>query len=236
MGARAQATNINNGVPLELGGLLAPYGRDRRVALRVERMPSRSRLSRGRNNGDGSWSLARDELDELFYFPPRGSNDTPTLVVRIIGLDSDNGATLAVVDAIPGEEPDDDEATLSAAHHEAELKKLRAELAKAKASLRATQSDLTTARKTFEAELEERLVEAAAEAAAEAATELERKRVAWQAEAKERFVKADARTLERLERARETWRREAEAETARAEETWKNRESERFAAAQAQWR
>src|SRR5438132_3141658 len=236
MGARAQATNINNGVPLELGGLLAPYGRDRRVALRVERMPSRSRLSRGRNNGDGSWSLARDELDELFYFPPRGSNDTPTLVVRIIGLDSDNGATLAVVDAIPGEEPDDDEATLSAAHHEAELKKLRAELTKAKASLRATQSDLTAARKTFEAELDERIADAQAEVAAEAAAELEKLRGKWQAEAKDRLAKHEERAEQRLTQARESWRREIGAEIAKAAEGWKSGENARFAAAETEWR
>src|SRR5205823_11725583 len=97
--ARAEATTLNDGLPLELGDFRAPYGRDRRVALRVERMPSRSRLSRGRNNGDGSWSLTRDELDGLFYIPPRGSSNVPTLIVRIIGLDSDNGATLEVVDA-----------------------------------------------------------------------------------------------------------------------------------------
>src|SRR5579862_5946609 len=167
MRARAQAS-LADGLPLDLTNLVTPYGRDRRVSLRVERMPSRSRLSRGRNNGDGSWSVTRDELDGLFYFPPRGSKDVPTLVVRVIGLDSDNGATLQVVDAVPGdtEEPEADDPGESAPPLEVEFTKLKEELAKTKANLRPTQLDLTEARKTFEAELEERLAEARAEAAA----------------------------------------------------------------------
>jgi len=231
MAARAQASTIDNGVPLALGDLLTPYGRDRRVALRVERMPSRSRLSRGRNNGDGSWSLTRDELDDLLYFPPRDSNDRPTLVVRIIGLDSDNGATLAVIDVVPGEETVVDEAA-SAPQSESDLKKLRAELARTKASLRAAQSELAAARKTFEGELDERAAEARAEAQAEAATELETMRDKWQAEAKERLAKHDARAEERLARAR----REVSAELAKAEEAWKSDERDRLAAMEAEWR
>ncbi len=235
MGARAHAANTNDGFPLELGGLLAPYGRDRRLALRVERMPSRSRLSRGRNNGDGSWSLSRDELEGLFYFPPRGSSEAPTLSIRVIGLDSDNGVTLSVVDAVPGESSDDDEDTPSPAYREAELKKLQAELAKAKAALRATQSDLTEARKTFESELEERIADTRAEAAAEGAADLERLRAKWQAEAKERLTKQEARAEERLARARESWRRETQDEIAKAEEAWKTRDSARVLAAEAEW-
>jgi hypothetical protein len=235
MRARAEAASPPEGLPFTLTNLVAPFGRDRRVALRVERMPSRARLSRGRNNGDGSWSLTRDELDGLFYFPPRGSNEIPTLVVRIIGLDSDNGATLQVVDATPGE-LDDDEDQRGSQQHEAELKKLRAELAKSKASLRATQSDLTEARKTFEVELDERLAEAKAEAAAQAATELEKIRAKWQAEAKERLAKQDMRAEERVSQARESWSGEAQAEIARAEEAWKSGESARHTAAEAQWR
>jgi hypothetical protein len=199
-------------------------------------MPSRARLSRGRNNGDGSWSLTRDELDGLFYFPPRDSTHVPTLVIRIIGLDSDNGATLAVVDALPGEDLAEDESALPPPQFESELKKLRAELSRAKASLRTTQSDLAAARKTFEAELDERVAEAHADAAAEAATELEKLRAKWQAEAKERLAKHDARAEERLAQARENWRREIAAEIAKAEDVWKSGARERLAAAEAQWR
>jgi len=135
MRARAEA-GLSDGLPFDLMNLVTPYGRDRRVTLRVERMPIRARLSRGRNNGDGSWSLTREELEGLLYFPPRGSSDIPTLVVRIIGLDSDNGATLGVVDAVPGYADDDSQLPPPALQREAELKKLKADLAKTKAALR----------------------------------------------------------------------------------------------------
>lgn len=237
MRARAEASQ-SDGLPLDLLNLVTAYGRDRRVSLRVERMPSRSRLSRGRNNGDGSWSLNRDELDGLFYFPPRGSNNVPTLVVRVIGLDSDNGATLEVADAVPGnaEEDTESEQATEDSESETELKKLKADLAKTKATLRATQADLTEARRTFEAELEERLAEAEAEAAAQAAADIGKARAKWQSEAKERASRHDTRAEERLTQARESWRQEAEAEIAKAEETWKAGERERLAAATAQWR
>ncbi|HLY05172.1 MAG TPA: hypothetical protein VKR31_05440 [Rhizomicrobium sp.] len=235
MRARA-AASVGDGLPLDLTNLVAPYGRDRRLSLRVERMPGRSRLSRGRNNGDGSWSLTRDELEGLFYFPPRGSNDVPTLVVRVVGLDSDNGATLEVVDAVPGSSEDDDAADSPAPPLEVEFANLKAELAKTKAALRATQANLTEARKTFEAELEERLAEAQAEAEAQNAAEIEKARAKWQSDAKDRAAKHDTRAEERFAHARENWRHEAEAEIARAEEAWKAGERARLAAAEAQWR
>lgn len=231
MRARAEAS-LGDGLALDLTKLVTPYGRDRRLSFRVERMPSRSRLSRGRNNGDGSWSLTRDELQGLLYFPPRGSNNVPTLVVRIIGLDSDDGATLEVIDAVPGSMEESDPNHSLAPPLEVEFTNLKAELAKAKAALRTTQSDLTEARKTFEAELEERLAEAAAEHAAD----VEKARAKWQSEAKERAAKHDTRAEERLAYARESWRRDTEAEIAKAEAAWKAGESERLAAAEAKWR
>lgn len=235
MRAKAQAS-LSDGLPLDLTNLIAPYGRDRRVSLRVERMPSRARLSRGRNNGDGSWSLTRDELEGLVYFPPRGSNDVPTLAVRVVGLDADNGATLEVVDAVPGDTEEDESAGEQAPPREVEFTKLKAELAKAKAALRATQSNLSEARKTFETELEERLAEAQAEAEAQTAAEIEKARAKWQTDAKDRAAKHDTRAEERLANARENWRSEAEAEIAKAEEAWRAGETERLAAAEAKWR
>src|SRR5579863_8067692 len=53
--------------PLALAPLIQPYRKLGKVSLRVERMQRFARLSRGRNNGDGSWSLASDELDDLEY-------------------------------------------------------------------------------------------------------------------------------------------------------------------------
>src|ERR1700690_2522820 len=57
-------------LPLSLAPLLTPYRRHGRLSLRVERVPQLARLSGGRNNGDGTWSLASDELEGLNYLVP----------------------------------------------------------------------------------------------------------------------------------------------------------------------
>jgi hypothetical protein len=233
---KAQAAAVSDGIPLELSPLLMPYGRDRRVTLRIERMPHRARLSRGRNNGDGSWSLTRDEIEGLEYIPPKGATDSPTLTIRVIGLDNDNGATLSVLDfpVLPiGAEADsaaeNDEPN---ARRREEVRNLRGELAKTKAILRVLQSELDASRKSFDTELEERLNEAAAEAA----SALEERRAAWQAETRDRIAKAEARAQERLEQARKRWERDSEAGLSRAEEAWKSAEAVRLTDAEARWK
>src|SRR5258707_14966607 len=65
-----RAPVVQKTIPLDLAALLAPYKRHGRLTLRVERMPQRAKLSAGRNNGDGSWSLASDELEDLNYLVP----------------------------------------------------------------------------------------------------------------------------------------------------------------------
>jgi hypothetical protein len=234
---KADAGLLPKGVALDLLPLLAAYGRDRRVAMRIERMPSRARLSRGRNNGDGSWSVTRDELDGLSYIPPKNAKEAPTLVVRIIGLESDNGATLAVLD-YPVLDDDETErieseaAATDSAQREAEFRQLRAELTKTKAALRANQTELSSARQLWEAELEERLADATNDSAAT----LDRNRVQWQTQAKERAAKLEARFAEQLAEAREALKRDDENERAKTETAWKEAEAARFAAAEAKWR
>jgi len=228
------AAAVSDGIPLELTPLLLPYGRDRRVTLRIERMPHRARLSRGRNNGDGSWSLTRDEIEGLEYLPPKGATETPTLTIRVIGLDSDNGATLSVLDypVLPGDaDVETGDGKESAAQRD-EVRNLRSELAKMKTALRMLQSEFDGSRKSFDAELEERLNEAATEAA----SALEERRTAWQAEMRDRITKADARAQERFDQARKRWESDAEARLSRAEEAWKSAEAARLADAEARWR
>ena len=232
---RAQAATVSDAIPLELSPLLMPYGRDRRLGLRIERMPNRARLSRGRNNGDGTWSLTRDELEGLEYLPPKGATESPTLIVRVIGLDSGDGTTLTVLDYPVLSGADAESASENSGENAArreELRSLRSELAKTKTALRVLQSELDASRKSFEAELEERLNESAAEAA----SALEERRTAWQAEMRDRMTKADARAQERLDQARKRLARDAEAELSRAEEAWKNAEAARLADAEARWR
>ena len=96
--AVAEATVGLRAIPLELGPLLAPYRKNGRVSLRIERLPQLACLSRGRNKGGGSWSLTPDELDDLVYLLPEGIDEAHTLAMRVIDLDADAGSTLAVLD------------------------------------------------------------------------------------------------------------------------------------------
>src|ERR1700744_4235544 len=84
-------------IPIDLAPLIAPYRRNGRLTLRVERMPHRARLSRGAINSDRSFSLAPDELDGLQYLPPPGGGDPPTLGIRIIRVDGGDATTIALL-------------------------------------------------------------------------------------------------------------------------------------------
>jgi hypothetical protein len=84
-------------IPLNLKSIIAPY-RDRgRFTIRLEHLPQLARLSAGTNNGDRTWSLALDELEDLAYFPPAGVG-AHTLAVRLIVKDEDGAHTLALID------------------------------------------------------------------------------------------------------------------------------------------
>src|SRR4051812_3656613 len=86
-------------IPLNLAPLIAPHKKKRgRLSIRVERMVQRSRLSAGQNKGDGIWSLATDELEDLEYLVPDSVHDPHTLVIRIINLDGDSATTVAALD------------------------------------------------------------------------------------------------------------------------------------------
>ena len=52
--------------------------------LRVEKLPQLARFSAGQNNGDGSWSLLLDELEDLVYFAPKTVSGDHTLAIRLI--------------------------------------------------------------------------------------------------------------------------------------------------------
>jgi len=242
------------GVPLTLTSLLSAYGRHRRISLRVENLPERARLSRGRNNGDRSWSLMRDELDDLVYLPPQGNETAHTLSVRVINLEGD-GETLALhelaVDPSGVQQRTGGKAAAPVAS--GELRKLREELAGAKAALKAREreladeqaeaararaeasqheSALADARVQFDSELKTRL--AAAEG--EAASRQDASRAAWAREQSRRFEESEARAQQRLEDARACWQQESEAALVNAKLDWKSAEAARMAAAEAQWR
>ena len=178
-------------IPLKLAPLLQPYRKEGRLSLRVERMHQRARLSRGRNNGDGSWSLASDELDDLEYLSPEGIADAQSLSVRIIGLDQD-GTTLAIVEVPiqPGAKPSGSTQGAAAAavarEQDAAIQHLRDELASLKAVLVERDIELANARRACE--------RAEAETSRETlASELVAARESWQRELEQRLADAAAR-------------------------------------------
>lgn len=87
------------GIPLDLGPLIAPYQHHKQLSVRIEKMPQLSRLSAGRNNGDCTFSLKIEDVVGLIYLPPPGANGSLiTLAVRVINLDDDYATTLALID------------------------------------------------------------------------------------------------------------------------------------------
>ncbi len=240
----AELAHAPEGIRLELAPLLSVYGRNRRLSLRVERVPDRARLSHGHNNGDRSWSLMREDLDDLRYLPPEGMKVAHTLAIRIINLDTDDGATLAVLDfpvapvvqsvAKRAEAPDigDDlelrrlreecrSAKTALDLREQELAEVRQALERLRAETFNRDDALASARAAWQSEVDDRL----AQAYSEATSKLEASRAAW-------LLELDMR----VEESRARWQREAEVALTRAKEAWKAEEAARLAQAESQWR
>ena len=260
--AAAEATAESAGISLELAPLLAAYRRHEHLSVRIERLPARARLSRGSNNGDRTWSLTLDDLQDLRYLPPEGMNAAHTLAIRILSLDGDYGATLAVLDlpvspfdgpqrALPaeaasgvGDDHDRDgasrrlpqelaDAKAALAAREAELGSARQVLEQMQDAARATvDNELAAARARWEGELRERM----AEAAAAAASNLETSRAQWQAQMQERLAAVEALAEQRVAEARDRSRQQAEAALSEATAGWQAELAARLAAAEAQTR
>jgi len=233
MGMAAEATDMPVAIPLDLAPLLLPYRRYRRISLRIERLPDRARLSKGRNNGDRSWSLTRDDLEDLYYLLPRSKNSAHMLAVRIINLDSDDGATLAVLDIPIAPEiiafPSNRGAPDFNPVQDAEIRRLRDALSEAEEAVDVRDRKLADALEQIEQLQTGGQTETQAERVKRAiAAELANARNAWEAELVEY-------ARERVEQAREHERQEADAALSRAEESWKADEAVRLAAAETRW-
>lgn len=252
------------GIPLDLAPLLSPYRQYKNLSLRIERLPDRARLTKGRNNADHTWSLTPDELDDLDYLPPAGLVKAHTIAIRIINLDGEYGATLATLDlpVSPRLAPSrsaaaaagtSDDATEAIDH--AELSRLRDEAAAARAALAQQDKELADTRQKLEQasgegvkqRIEAELTKARtawqaefekrlAAAASEAAAKLEASRVAWQTEQQERVVKSNNQAQQSFEQARKRWQQEAEIAFAKSKEAWQAAEGARLAALETQWR
>jgi len=244
-------------VPLRLAPLLGPYKGHGRVAIRVERLPHRTRLSTGQNNGDHSWSVLLDQLDDLCFQFPSDLQEAPILAIRVINRD---GATVAVLDyqvslSDASSEPVPQGGEPPRANAADTIRGLHDDLAKAKEELCARETafvelqqraarnweeqskkqieeSLNAARREWEAEAEKLL--AAASARADSAFEAARR--TWQTEHDARLTESERRVRELSAQDRARWQREADAALAVVQEGWKTSETSRLAAAEARWR
>jgi Bacterial SH3 domain len=114
--ASAKQAVASRAVPLELKPLLSPYRKHGRFTLRIENLPQSARLSAGQNNGDRTWSLALDELDDLFFFPPTGPDKEHTIAIRIITKDETGASTIALLNHRISSASEDENALPSQPH------------------------------------------------------------------------------------------------------------------------
>ena len=223
-------------IPLDLAPLLAPYKKQGRLSLRIERLPPQTWLSQGRNNGDRSWSLASDEIEDLFYLIPENKKNTHSLAIRLIELDGGEGNTVAVLDlmvspnasvAVAGsdsrhaeEEAPNQPVQL---HSDAKSDSLRRDLAKVKEELAQREAALKD-------EMEERLAQAAVQAAAE----LRETQNALKSKYESRIKEIETRAENELRQAREAWQKDAQEIRFQSEENWRTEEAARLAEVEAQ--
>ena len=209
-------------IPLDIRPLLTPYKKRGRLLVRIERMQPRARLSAGRNNGDGSWSLASDELEDLCYLPAVKVTDPHTLAVRIVEIDPTGGSTLAVLDYVVSPDSAGPAATTEANGPDTtvELGQLRDEAQQLANRLAAREEELAAA----QAEVEK--------TRAELARELDARQTELGAE----IAAAEQRSSDRIAKLRDTWTRETETKLVKAKQEWKAAETARLAAAETVWR
>jgi hypothetical protein len=79
----------NREVPLDLHPALSVLGYYDGVYLVISEMPAGTRLSAGRSNTNGTWSLLPDELEGLTITPPEDGKDEFLLTVSIATPDPD---------------------------------------------------------------------------------------------------------------------------------------------------
>lgn len=246
---RATATRT---LQLDLSTVLAPY-KKKHIALRIERIPQRARLSAGRKNGDNSWSLTREDTNDLEYLLPEEVATAHTLAIRIMDLDAAGGSTLALVeykvkvdDAAPAASEEDGVADVleqSSAGDE-EIARLRDELAKLKEAPQQTQRDLGADAKLTAAQVEishlrkqlnaanAREAAAAEQQEHEIATHLAEARAEFAAELERRMAATTGTTASEIQRHRTAW----QAEFATTQEQWRQEAGEREAAAEQRWK
>ena len=206
-------------IPPDLAPLLAPYKKRGRMTLRIERLPPLSRLSQGRNNGDHSWSLASDEIEDLSYLVPENIQDEHTLAIRIIGLGSGAGNTIAVLDlvvsptatgSISSSNAEQDSAAAPdntvSLQEDARLRGLREDLATAKEDLLEREAEL----EQFRQEAEKAMANISKKKASADVADVADAQAAFKAELDERLEQAAAQAAAELHKTQEALKNEQE--------------------------
>ncbi len=134
-------------IPIDLRPVILAYRKRGRFQLRVEKLPQSARFSAGQNNGDGSWSLLLDELEDLVYFAPKSIAGDHTLAIRLIAKDETEAFTIALIDyTVKG-----DAESAASPHANAPLPDdVRNELHKLRSLLEARDTELTQLRESAE--------------------------------------------------------------------------------------
>lgn len=185
--ASLDSSVASRAIPIDLRPVISAYRKRGRFQLRVEKLPQSARFSAGQNNGDGSWSLLLDELEDLVYFAPKTIVGDHTLAIRLIAKDETEAFTIALIDyTVKG-----DAESVAAPHADAPLPDdVRNELHKLKALLEARDSELKQLRESAErmgVMLQQKLDTAVAEA-----------RASWKREEAARLVAEKARLEEQF--------------------------------------
>ena len=128
-------------ISIDLRPVIQAYRKRGRFMLRIEKLPQQARFSAGQNNGDGSWSLQLDELEELVYFAPKTARGEHALSIRLVAKDETEAFTIALVeypiaadrDAAPAPGPQPVESAREERHPQTE--ELKAALAAREAEL-----------------------------------------------------------------------------------------------------
>jgi hypothetical protein len=149
MPARASLDSsvASRAIPIDLRPVISAYRKRGRFQLRIEKMPQSARFSAGQNNGDGSWSLLLDELEDLIYFAPKSIAGDHTLAIRLIAKDETEAFTIALIDyTVKG----DAEGVTAPLINAPLPDDVRNELHKLKALLEARESELMQLRESAE--------------------------------------------------------------------------------------
>lgn len=221
-----RAPVVERTVPLDLLPLLKPFKRAGRLSLRIERLPQRAKMSAGRRNSDGSWSLASDELSDLNYLVPSNAPAEHELTIRVMGFEEGAPTTLKVLQhPIRLEEPSDPSALDEAICRSSEVHDpvLRSQLGEMQSLFAVRESELVELRKAVQ------------QAKSESAAELQKARAAWEQELHQRLAEVSEQAEERQEHEHKKRDTKNQTTLKQAEERWRMQESVRTAAAHAEW-